>query len=148
VRLWLIMPPREVRAAAREVQSSFAEFDWIAPLPEDFLHVSAGAGAGDWATVAPFPITYRYVNCFHDAVIAEAHADGGPFPPAPFLPHISLGYFRRAESPAALRRTLIPVRQVELGIGVVDEVLLCDIPIAKSRFFEPWRVVRSVRLGG
>jgi hypothetical protein len=40
------------------------------------------------------------------------------------------------------------VREVELGTGLVEEVLLCDVPVARSRFFEPWAVLDSVRLQG
>jgi hypothetical protein len=137
-----------VKVAALEIQRSFDTLDWVAPLPPDFLHVSAPSRAAEWGSVAPFTITYRHVNCFHDAAIVEAHAEGGPFPPTPFLPHMSVGYFRRAEAPDALRDALVPLRDVELGAGVVDEVLACDVPIAKTRFFEPWRVVESVRLEG
>jgi 2'-5' RNA ligase len=147
LRLWLIIPPKDVKAAARSVQQSFRELDWIAPVPAYFLHVSAGAGATDWASVAPFPITYRRANSFHDAVIVEAHADG-PFPPSPFLPHLSIGYFRRPESADRLRDVLPPFRDVELGTGIVDEVVLCDVPIGKTTFFQPWRVVTTLRLGG
>ncbi len=97
--------------------------------------------------VAPFPISYRNVNCFHDAVIIEAHAVG-PFAPPPFLPHLSIGYFRRAERADGLRDALQPFRDVELGTGTVDEVVLCDVSIGKTTFFEPWRVVATVRLEG
>jgi len=146
VHVWLIIPPDDVKVAARAVQESFRELNWIAPLPPHFLHVSASAGAADWASVAPFPITYRGVNCFHDAVIVEAHSEGGPFPPSPFLPHLSIGYFRRSESAERLREALLPLRDVELGKGMVDEVVLCDVPIGKTTFFQPWRVVARVRL--
>jgi hypothetical protein len=136
-----------VKVAARAVQQSFHELQWIAPLPAYFLHVSAGAGAVDWASVAPFPITYRRANCFHDAVIVEAHAKG-PFPPPPFLPHLSIGYFRRPESAERLRQALVPFRDIELGAGLVDEVVQCDVPIGKTTFFRPWRVVTTLRLEG
>jgi hypothetical protein len=148
-RCWLIIPPTEVKERVRDVQASFSELDWVAAVPEDFLHVSAPASAGEWSGLPPFTLTYRCVNCFHDAAIVEAHAGpGAPFPPAPFLPHLSIGYFRRAERPDRLRDALVPRRDVELGSGVVDEVLVCDVPIGKSRFFEPWLVVDRVRLGG
>jgi len=131
------------------VQESFRDLDWVSAVPEHFLHVSAPPSAGEWSAVAPFTLTYRHVNCFHDAAIVEAHPEAGaPFPPPPFLPHLSIGYFRRAEGPDPLREALIPRRDVELGSGVVDEVLVCDVAIARSRFFEPWLVVDRVRLGG
>jgi 2'-5' RNA ligase len=148
-RCWLIIPPPEVKEAVRAVQESFAELDWVAPVPAHFLHVSAPTSAAGWGGLAPFEIAYRSVNCFHDATIVEAHAGAGaPFPPAPFLPHLSIGYFRRAERPDALREAIAPHRHVELGSGIVEEVVVCDVPIAKSRFFEPWRVIESVRLAG
>jgi hypothetical protein len=147
-RCWLIIPPLDVKEAVREVQGAFRDLDWVAPVARDFLHVSAPSSAAAWGDVTPFAITYDRVNCFHDAVIVEAHAEGGPFPPAPFLPHLSIGYFRRAAEPAALRDVLVPLREVELGAGVVEEVVVCDVPIAKSRFFEPWDVVDVIRLEG
>jgi hypothetical protein len=147
LRLWLIIPPDEVKVAVRKVQASLRGLDWIASVPEYFLHVSAGAGAADWSPVAPFPISYRRANCFHDAVIVEAHAEGA-FPPPPFLPHLSIGYVRRPESPEELREALVAFRDVELGTGLVEKVVLCDVPIGKTAFFEPWRVVATVRLEG
>jgi 2'-5' RNA ligase len=147
VRVRLIIPPPHVKKAVEDVQASFRHLDWVAPLPADFLHVSAPADAAEWGgAAAPFPITYGRVNCFHDAVIVEAHAQDAPFPPSPFLPHLSIGYFRSAGPPEPLRAALVPQRNVELGTGLVEEVVVCDVPIAKTRFFEPWRVVDAIRL--
>jgi len=39
-------------------------------------------------------------------------------------------------------------RHLPFGSGVVDEVIVCDVPVAKSRFFEPWDVVDVIRLTG
>src|SRR5438045_1085989 len=84
------------REAGRGVQQSLAGLDWVAAVPGHFLHVSAPTSAAEWHDVAPFTITYRGVNCFHDAAIVEAHPDPeAPLPPSPFLPHLSIGYFRR-----------------------------------------------------
>ena len=55
-----------------------------------------------------------------------------------------LNYQRRD----ALRDALLPHRDVELGSGLVEEVVVCDVPVAKSRFFEPWLVVDRIRLFG
>lgn len=133
----------------RVVQESFDDLDWVAPVPDYFLHVSAPATASEWRAVEPFTIAYRGVNCFHDAAIVEAHAVGGsPFPPAPYLPHLSLGYFRSAERADGLRKALLPHRGVEFGSGIVDEVVVCDVPIGRSRFFDPWLVVDRIRLEG
>src|SRR5262249_60163531 len=102
-----------------------------------------GGGAGPSTTAS------GGVNCFHDAAIVEAPAVGGsPFPPAPYLPHLSLGYFRSAERADGLRKALLPHRGVEFGSGIVDEVVVCDVPIGRSRFFDPWLVVDRVRLEG
>jgi hypothetical protein len=148
-RCWLILPPPEVKEAARTVQESFADLEWVAPTPDHFLHGSAPPSAAAWGALAPFTLTYRGMNSFHDAAIVEVHAEAGaPFPPAPFLPHLSVGYFRRGERPGALRDALMPYRDAELGSGVVDEVVVCDVPMAKSRFLEPWRVVERIRLAG
>jgi 2'-5' RNA ligase len=147
VRVWLILPPDDVKRRIGALQESLRELDWVAAVPQHFLHVSAPPSAADWANVAPFPIGYRRVNCFHDAAIVEAHADG-PFPPPPFLPHLSIGYFRQAERVEPLRDVLMPLRAAEFGVGVVEEAVLCEVPTAKKTFLEPWRVVERVRLSG
>jgi hypothetical protein len=163
--VWLIAPPAAVKAGARELQAAFDEVDWIAPTPAHFLHVSvavtdgldADSAARAWAGVAPFPIVYRRANCFHDAPIVEAHTDGVAslvrralpgHDVATLLPHMSIGYTRTSELPDRLRTALGPLRDVELGTGLADEVLLCEVPAAKSTFLEPWRVLASVKLQG
>jgi hypothetical protein len=59
---------------------------------------------------------------------------------------MSIGYTRRRGSADRLRAALRPFRDAELGTGIADEVLLCDVPVAKSTFLRPWRVVGSVKL--
>lgn len=154
-----------MRFKAHEIQESFRELDWIAPLPDHFFHVWVGAtqeldldaASRVWADVAPFPIVYRGANCFHDAAIIEAHTQGVAalvergFPEANLsllLPHMSIGYMRRSEAADPLRGALGPFHDVELGTGVADELLLCDVPVARSTFLQPWRVVGSVKLRG
>ncbi len=161
--MWLITPPDAVKAGARELQAAFGELDWIAPVPDHYLHVSvaitdeldADSAARAWAGVAPFPIVYRRANCFHDAPIVEAHTDGvaslvrravPQHELATLLPHMSIGYTRTRELADRLRTALRPVRDVELGTALADEVLLCEVPAAKSTFLEPWRVLASVKL--
>jgi len=163
--VWLIAPPDAVKAGARELQAGFHELDWIAPTPDHFLHVSvavteeldADSAARAWAGVAPFPIVYRRANCFHDAPIVEAHTDGvaalvrhaiPEHDGATLLPHMSVGYIRTSQPPDRLRTALRPVRDIELGTGLADEILLCEVPAAKSTFLEPWRVLASVKLQG
>jgi hypothetical protein len=61
---------------------------------------------------------------------------------------LSIGYARRSEAADPLRTALRPFREVDLGTGIVDEVLLCDVPVAKSTFLRPWRLIGSVTLDG
>jgi hypothetical protein len=88
-------------------------------------------------------------------VIVEAHTAGVTalvergFPDADLsllLPHLSIGYPRRGATADRLREPLRRFRDVELGSGVVDEVLLCEVPIAKSTILRPWTVRGSVKL--
>ena len=163
MRVWLIPAPGAVKTRAQEIQAAFGGLEWIAPMPEHFFHVTVAttqtleveAAAEAWAGVAPFPIEYRRANCFHDAVIVEAHTRGVAalvergFPNADaslLLPHMSIGYISGREEAAPLRAALEPFRDVDLGTGVADEVLLCDVPVGKSTFLQPWRVVDSVKL--
>jgi len=154
-----------VKTRAHEIQASFRDLDWIAPLPDHFFHVTVrvtkevdvSAAARAWADVAPFSIHYRRANCFHDAVIVEAHAQGvmdlvrRGLPEGDLLlllPHMTIGYVRRSEPPDRLREALRPFRDVDLGAGTADEILLCEVPAGKSTFLRPWRLVGSVTLGG
>jgi 2'-5' RNA ligase len=162
LRGWLIVPPPEVKERVSRLVEALAGFDWIDVTPEHFLHVWVGpAREGDvtrtskaWRSIPPFVISYRRASCFHDAVIVEAHTDGVrklaesalPHVDVNLLPHMSVGYVRRPGGPNGLRRTLTPFRDLDLAAGIVRDVHLCEIPIAKSTFLQPWRVVDSVRL--
>lgn len=163
MNVWLIFPPHEVKTKARTVQQSFRALDWIAPVPAHFLHVSVGEAADvdieqtrrAWRDVAPFELEYRRANCFHDAAIVEAHGEGvrvlveRGLPQGDLsllLPHLSIGYVTRSEPADELRAALTPFRDVSLGTGIVEELFLCEVPIAKSTFLQPWRVLGSVKL--
>jgi hypothetical protein len=154
---WVVRPPDQVKDAAVRLQRSFAALSWIAPLPRHFLHVTLNGRRGgegerepelDWSSVPPFEAEFGPVSCFPVAVVAEVRAPAleeridAPL----FLPHLSLGYFREAGEPKALRRALEPLRGAELGTAVVREVSLVRIPVAKSRLLEPWTVLRTVGL--
>lgn len=144
---WIAEPPEPVKDAAQRLQESFAGLSWIAPVPRHFLHVTLRPGI-DWSSMAPFEAEFGRVCCFPVAVVAEAGAPaleelvGDPF----FLPHLSLGYFREPHDAEQLRRTIAPLREAQLGSGVVHEVSLVRIPVAKSRLLEPWSVLRTVTL--
>ncbi|HEY3017716.1 MAG TPA: hypothetical protein VGJ23_02685 [Gaiellaceae bacterium] len=153
-----------MKTRASEIQASFRELDWIAPLPDHFFHVSVqvtkeldiSAAARVWADIPPFSIHYRRVNCFHDAVIVEAHAQGVtelvrrglPEANLRLLPHMTIGYVRSSERADRLREALRPFRDTDLGAGMADEVLLCEVPVGKSTFLRPWRLVGTVTLDG
>lgn len=162
--MWLIFPPPKVKANAQDVQESFRALDWIAPVPDYFLHVSVGEATGAeierteraWRDVEPCELAYRRANCFHDAAIVEAHGEGiqllveGAFPQrdlSVLLPHLSIGYVKRSAPAEELRTALTAFRDVSLGTGIVDEVFLCQVPIAKSTFLAPWRILGSVKFG-
>jgi len=39
---WLVAPSQEVRAAAGRMQARLAHLDWLAPVPDHFLHLWLG----------------------------------------------------------------------------------------------------------
>jgi hypothetical protein len=43
---WIVEPPPEIKRAALHVQDVFAGLDWLAPIPEHFLHVWLRGAAG------------------------------------------------------------------------------------------------------
>ena len=145
------------------MQDSFRELDWIAPLPEHFLHVSVveaadvdvERGARAWRDVERFELQYRRANCFHEAAFIEVHGEGvatlvervSPQKDlSRLLPHLSIGYVKRIEKDERLRAALTAFRDADLGTGIVDEVFLCRVPVAKSTFMRPWDVVGSAKL--
>jgi 2'-5' RNA ligase len=151
--VWLIEPPEAVKRAAAELQSAFAHLRWIVPTPFHFLHVMIAHDTGvEPPVVAPFEVRYRRVNCFDDAVIVEAEGDGlwqlarGLREVAFFLPHVSIGYVHRPGAQGQLRDALTPLREIELGMQQVDEVLRCRVPVSRTTILQPWRVLKRVRL--
>ncbi len=117
--------------------------------------VDLAAAERAWVDLPPFEIAYRDVNCFHGAAVVEAHTDGVPtlvdraLPHVDvtfLLPHMSVGYFRRVGDPDALRDALEPLRELDLGIGIAREIVLCDVPIAKTTVLQPWTVLGSIQL--
>jgi 2'-5' RNA ligase len=158
IAVWVVVPPPEVKAAAAEVQREFAHLDWLAPVPEHFLHVTIGRADGAppnaWDDIEPFQIDYEHVNCFHEAVIGEVHGDG-PRQLATalrpgletFLPHLTLAYVREPAPPEELRAALLPVRDRSLGGQLVEEVALVEVPFAQTTLLQPWTVATRVRVG-
>ena len=158
IAVWIVVPPPDVKAAAAEAQEAFAHLDWLAPLPQHFLHVTLGLGDGPaptgWETVEPFRVEYRGVGCFHEAVIGEVHGEvlrGLAAALRPdldaFLPHLSLAYVRERRPPDELRHALRPLRDLRLGEQLVEEVALVHVPFSRTSLLEPWTPLRTFRLG-
>jgi 2'-5' RNA ligase len=144
---WVVEPPQAVKDEARRVQERLARFEWLAPVPDHFLHVWLAEEVAPGATVRA---EAGPVTCFHDAVVAEVH--GGlarlvPDAPQTFLPHLSLAYVREAHDPAELREALRPLRGEQLGAFEIDEVQRVRVPAARTTVTRPWQVVRTLALG-
>jgi hypothetical protein len=53
---------------------------------------------------------------------------------------------KQSENPERLRAALTAFRDADLGTGIVDQVFLCKVPVAKSTFMRRWDVLGSVKL--
>ena len=163
VAVWLVPVSAEGRRGLVRVRERLAGFDWLRPLPDHFLHVTvAGLGFVEPETdvstlveggreclrgLAPFRLTFPRLNCFHEAVVAEAESDGlheagrrlrGDV--GLFLPHLSLAYTTAPRPPGELRKALLPMRDTPLGEHDVREIQLCVVPASKTTILEPWTV--------
>jgi 2'-5' RNA ligase len=176
---WLLPADRALHPKIAGFQKAFAHLDWVTPFPGHFLHVwlatvassptrpaaSAIASAVEeaehaWAGLEPFDLVYPRINCFHDAVVAEARRDeplrlvhrlveagATSVPLDTFLPHLTLGTFNASGDPEPLRQTLVPLRETELGEQRVNEAVLCVVPASRTTILDPWKVVGSVAFG-
>jgi len=138
LELWVVEPPAAVKAAVARVQDAFAHLEWIAPVPAHFLHI--GLGVERPATGRPIEIDYRRVNCFHEAVVVEAHA------PLPGLPHLSVGYVREPRDADELRRALVPLRDESFGRATATEALHVRVPAARATVTQSWTVLERFDL--
>jgi 2'-5' RNA ligase len=157
--VWLIEPSPNIKKAAARLQRHLDRFPWLAPVPEHFLHVSLGEAAvleqalNRWAGSGSFEIRYERVNCFHSAVVVEAHSprlhdlvEGTTLDPRTFLPHLTIAVTREEHEPDDLRSVLIPLRDLELGRATATEATRARVPAARSTVLCPWEVVEKVRL--
>lgn len=77
---WVIVPPAEIKRAAVDIQRALAPFHWLAPIPEDFLHVAIGLTSAleehprGMRGSGAFEAAYQRVNCFHSGVVVEVRA--------------------------------------------------------------------------
>src|SRR5215213_4831811 len=112
---WIVEPTREIKRAAVDLQGVFAALDWLAPIPEHFLHVWVGGARGLSAkpeglrNSGSFGAVYRRVNCFHSAVVIEVEAPhlrrfvaGTEVDTSTFLPHLTIGVTREEHDPEDL----------------------------------------------
>jgi hypothetical protein len=156
---WIVEPPPEVKQAALNLQGIFAGLDWLAPIPEHFLHVALGGARGlgtkpqELRNSGSFEAVYRRVNCFHSAVVVEVEAPplrrflaGTDVDTATFLPHMTIGITRNEHDPQDLRRALLPVRNSEVGVSEVTEVKRIRFPAAQTTLLRPWSIVETVPL--
>jgi hypothetical protein len=156
---WVIVPPSEIKQAALEVQGAFASLEWLAPVPEHFLHVWLGfaTSAGGWPHElrhsGAFDAVYRRVNCFHSAVVIEVEAPqlreliaGTQVEASTFLPHMTIGVTREEHDPRELRTALLPLRNAELGGGKVAELTRIRFPAAQTTLLQPWTDIEFVPL--
>jgi 2'-5' RNA ligase len=156
---WIVEPPDEVKRAAADVQSAFAGFDWIAPVPEHFLHVALGTPEAltrrpaQLRNSGAFDARYRRLNCFHSAIVVEVEAaqlhdfvEGTHVDAVTFLPHMTIGVTREERDPDELRRALLPLRDADLGAGKVTELKRVRFPAAQETLLRAWSVVETIPL--
>ena len=157
---WLVEAPTNVKGPAVELQRALAHLEWLAPVPEHFLHVwlggpvTIGDAADRWHEVLPFEVEFRRVNCFHSAVVVEASTDGfdrlvhgSSVDPSTFLPHMTIAVTCEEHDPEPLRDVLVSRRETSLGRAVVDAVRLVSFPAARTTLFTPWQAIQTIRLG-
>jgi 2'-5' RNA ligase len=156
---WVVVPPDEIRQAALELQGALAALEWLALVPEHFLHVwlggatSTGGRPRELRQSGAFDAVYQRVNCFHSAVVVEVEAHelrsliaGTQVDPSTFLPHMTIGVTRQEHDPVPLQAALLPLRNVELGVGEVTELTRIRFPAAQTTLLQPWTAVETVRL--
>ncbi len=105
-----------------------------------------------------FTIDFPRLNCFHNAVVAEAEGDRGHLAElahrllpdedlSTFLPHLAVALPTAAGNPQELREILVPLRESNLGRQAVDNVRLGLVPLSRCDVLQPRTVPASIRLG-
>jgi len=169
VAVWLVPVSAEGRRGLVRVREGLERLDWLRPLPDHFLHVTvAGLGFVEPETdvrdlveggrerlrgLAPFRLRFPRLNCFHEAVVAEAEGNGLQKAAQRlhgdvdlFLPHLSLAYTTAPGPPGELRKALLPIRDTPLGVDDVREIQLCLVPASRTTILGPWTVAGRVFL--
>lgn len=148
-----------MRAGAARIQEHLRRFDWLVPIPDHFLHVWLGDARvlGErtmaWAGSGAAEIEYRNVNCFHSAVVVEAHGPrlarliaGTGLDQDTFLPHLTIAITRQEHDAAELREVLLTLREANLATETATEVKRVRVPAARTTFLQPWDVAEIVAL--
>jgi hypothetical protein len=156
---WVIIPPDQIKQSALTLQGALPELEWLAPVPEHFLHVwlcgatSTEGRPRELRHSGAFDAVYRRVNCFHSAVVVEVEAPqirsliaGTQVDASTFLPHMTIGVPRKEHDPMELRTALLPLRNVELGVAEVTELSHIRFPAAQTTLLRPWTVIETVAL--
>jgi 2'-5' RNA ligase len=149
---WLIVPSRETKRAVAELQRRLDDVDGLEPVPAHFLHVwlrgEHGPDLGQLRALAPFELDYARVNCFHTAVVVEAHSSAleQVDAPAHYLPHLTIAVVRDVPDPEAVRRAVVPLRDTAVGTDLVDELVSIRAPGSQTTVLQPWTVVERLAL--
>lgn len=145
---WLIVPPPEVKREALRVQSALEGVPGLELVPHHFLHVwirgtAHGPDPSELAELTPFELEYRLLNCFHNAVVVEATSDVFARVDAPptFLPHLTVAVVRGEPDPGPVRAAVEPLRGVELGSDLVEELVRVRFPASTTTIFQPWTML-------
>jgi hypothetical protein len=143
---WLVVPPPQVKREAVRLQSELEDVPGLVVVPHHFLHVSIsdnGPDLDDLRELGPFELRLARVNCFPTAVVAEIESTDldRVDAPATFLPHLTLACVAKHTAVEPVREAVLPLREVSLGSFVVDELVLVQVPAARTTILQPWTVV-------
>lgn len=173
---WFIPLDSALWPAVEALQRCLRPVDWLRPYPAHLQHLWLGSlgWAMSWPTEATeewvergrealrnlgtFTVDFPRLNCFHNAVVAEAEGDKGHLAElahrllpdedlSTFLPHLAVALPTAAGNPQELREILVPLREFNLGRQAVDNVRLGLVPLSRCDVLQPWTVPASIRLG-
>ena len=158
VRYWLLLPGAEVRARAAEVQERLREVDGLRTLDDHFLHVTLGKDEDvrreGFTETPPLLLRHRRIGAFHPCVVSEVEGDTRLLlerlygvAPSSHLPHLTLAITERPVPVGSVREVVSALRDTALGDDLIEEVVLCSIPVGRRAFGSPWDVVERVPLG-
>jgi hypothetical protein len=172
---WFIALDPALWPAMEALQQSLRPVEWLRPYPVRLQHLWLGSlgWAASWPPAAiaewvgkgretlcdlgTFTVHFPRLNCFHNAVVAEAEGDGGCLaelarrllPDADmstFLPHLAVALPVAAGDPRELRDILVPLRESYLGRQAVDNVRLGLVPLSRRDVLQPWTVPAAIPL--